>query len=203
MAARPSGFTLVEVLVALAVLAVVLVLAQQGLRLMTGAEESLGPRRQRLSGLQVAMATLERDLMQLASRPVRDGNGRPLPALSLGGSGGALIAFTRSGRDNPMDRTQADLVRIDYRLEGKALLRDLWPVLDRVPGTEPVTVRLLDGVTAARARLRTDDGRWHDRAPLPEVKTGPDELPPLPAAIEVTLEVEGIGGVRRLVPVPR
>ncbi len=197
---RQQGFTLVEVLVALAVVAVVALLAHQMLKLVITGEERLAPRRRQLAALQIAMATIQRDLAQIADRPVRDGFGRPRPALVLGGA--AVLEFTRAGRPNPMDRRQADLVRIGYRLRGRTLVREVWPVLDRVQSSAPIPVPLLDEVTDATARVRTDDGAWHAAVPDRRREAGTTDQPPRPVAIEVTLTIDRVGRVRRLVPVP-
>lgn len=208
--ARAGGFTLVEVMVALAVLAVAATLGHQALRFLTGTEARLEPLRQRFTALETAFAVIDRDLLQLADRPIRDESGQSKPALVFGGGERGLVSFTRSGRDNPMSDPRSDLVRIDYRLDGERLLRDAWPTLDRVPGTAPVTLELLDGVRSARIRLRDDRGQWHEQAPLPPSNPpeasapAPGSAPPArPALIEVRLTVAGLGELHRLIPVPK
>src|SRR3546814_17201668 len=76
-----AGFSLLEVLVALAIFAVVAALAWGGLDTLARARHTLDAERERLGELQLTIAQLERDLRQAVARPVRDGVGAELPAL--------------------------------------------------------------------------------------------------------------------------
>lgn len=200
-----AGFTLPEVLVALMLLGVVLAIGHQGVRFLIATEATTATAVERLARLQVALTLFERDLVQTIDRPIRDGSGRTLAALQVAPGGpAAVLEFTRAGSLIPDgwhgDPRNSDLLRVGYRWEARRLVRDVWPVLDRVPGSRPKSDALLEGVRALRVRVRSDDGSWHLRTPLPEVVGRP---PLVPVAIELAMTVDDIGDVRRLIVLRR
>ena len=68
---RGSGFTLIEVLVALAIFGVLSVVAYMTLGQTLANAELLGERMARLEAIQRTIRYLDSDLMQAAPRPVR------------------------------------------------------------------------------------------------------------------------------------
>ena len=111
--APARGFTLLEVLVAVALFAVAAALAFGGLDALTRARSRLDAGNERLGRLQFAVGLLERDLRSAAARGVRDGYGAPLPAL-LGTR--ERVELTRHGHANALARPRAELERVGYRL---------------------------------------------------------------------------------------
>lgn len=190
---RQQGFTLLEVVVAVALFAVVAALAYGGLDSVLRARGQLEAQADQLARLQFAVGQIERDLRAAAARPVRDGFGRRQPAL-VGTSTG--IELSRHGYANGLDARRAEIERAAYRRMEDRLQRLRWPVLDRAPGTLPEQVELLEGVSDFRLRYFARSGREHDRWPAP----GSSE--PLPVRVEVEIEVEGLGRVHRLLELP-
>src|SRR5690606_22350959 len=78
---RQGGFTLMEMLIAMAVFAVMSMVAYQGLRAVLDADHITREQAQRLADLQVTLSVLERDLAQVVDVRVRDEFGDPLPPL--------------------------------------------------------------------------------------------------------------------------
>ena len=195
-----------ELLVALAIFAVVFSLAHGAIRAALEARERIGAQSARLGGLQRAMAVLERDLSQMIGRPIRDENGEPLPALYAPDNGEYLLEFTRAGWPNPAGARRGNLRRVAYAWEGKELLRLIWPVLDRAPDSRPSRSLLLSGVEGVEIRFLPGDnvwqatwppGSWEGAASLggsPSASGGG-----LPGAVEIILEVAGFGRIRRVV----
>lgn len=195
---RLKGFTLVELLVALAIFAIMGVMAQAGVRALLASQESLASENARLAELQLAWHTLARDIRQMTPRPVRDGRGDRRPALERRPIGGAPIRFTRSGWANPADDRRSTYQRVSYRLDETTLARAYWPRLDRSPGSEPLSVALLDDVTAFELRFLTADNGWQTSWP----PAGADDAARrLPVAVEVTLATESYGAMTRLIQV--
>jgi general secretion pathway protein J len=198
---RQQGFTLIEVLVAMSVFAVLAAFAYGTLSQTLLSAEILNARMDRLQALQRTMRTLTDDLRQLAPRPVRDELGDNLrPALDTGFQSGFAIELTRGGWSNPVVLPRSTLQRVGYRLEDDELVRYYWYSLDRVLGAEPVGVTLLDGVEGIEFRFVMNDG---DMSPQWPPLNRPGELGARlrPRAVEVTLLLAEEGEIRRLIEV--
>lgn len=186
------AFTLLELVVALAVFAVLAVLAYGGLRSVLDAREQTAAGAGRLADLQMAVSLLSQDLQQSAPRTVRGAYGETAGAL-VGGLHG--VELTRAGHANPTGARRATLQRLRWGLEAGDLVRWTWPVLDRTPASLPAERRVLDGVESLRLRYHLD-GRWHDSWP----PAGRADLPAdrLPAAVEFSIELSDWGRVTRV-----
>jgi general secretion pathway protein J len=94
------------------------------------------------------------------------------------------------------------LQRVGYQLEDKSLYRLSWPVLDRVPNTEPHRQKLIDGVESLNISFFDQDMQRHATWPLPP--QGGSAQPPaaLPKGVEVQLEIETLGSLRRVFRAP-
>ncbi|MCZ6887992.1 MAG: type II secretion system minor pseudopilin GspJ, partial [Gammaproteobacteria bacterium] len=141
--AQNRGFTLLEMLVAVAIFAVIGVMSTTLLTQMVQFSNATTDRGERLTELQRAMTILQRDIEQLSYRYIRDELGDPVNELQIGGV--ALIELTRRGWQNPMALRRSQLQRVAYVVEEQTLFRVFWPVLDRAPDTEPISQVLLRG----------------------------------------------------------
>ena len=195
------GFTLLELLVALAIFAVVSTLALTGYTQLQQQSEYAEQRLSRLREVQRAVQTLCQDLEQLEPRPIREPLGDTrLPALQATETPDYRLQLTRAGWSNTAGLPRPTLQRVGYRLdEDDVLWRDHWPVLDRTLVVEPVEQRLMDGVRSVNFRFLTSNRQWVDQWPSPQAGRGDDRA--RPAAIEVVLELEDWGEIRRLVEV--
>ena len=189
-----NGFTLLELLVAIAVFAVLGVMSVGALTSVLRADDGIRAQQQRLAELQFAVGLIERDLSQAVLRPVRDAFGDPVAAVN---ARRGSLSFTRGGRPNPMGLKRSNLERVTYRRQGNALTRTGSPVLDAAPGEEPESTRLLDNVEDLRVRWLTAGGRWLEF--WPPADGGIDTWP---AAAEVRLSFPDRGTITRLIPMP-
>ena len=194
------GFTLLELLVAIAIFAVVSTLALTGYTQLQQQSEYAEQRLNRLREVQRAVQTLCQDLEQLEPRPVRQplGDGQ-MPALQVTDTLEYRLQLTRAGWSNTAGLPRPTLQRVGYRLDENQLWRDHWPVLDRTLVVEPVKQRMLDGVRSITFRFLTANRNWVDRWPAQQVGGRTDRS--RPAAIEVVLELEDWGEIRRLVEI--
>ena len=123
---RQSGFTLLEVLVAIAVFSVVAMVSYTTLDTYLDQRARLTQHYGKLERLQRLFILLERDIQYTLNRMVRDG-GDWLPAM-MSAEGDAFISMTVALPDmeNP---TGIALKRVQWRLEGRELYRAQWDVL--------------------------------------------------------------------------
>ncbi|CAN5156903.1 GspJ family T2SS minor pseudopilin variant XcpW [soil metagenome] len=199
------GFTLLELLVATAIFAVVGVMAFGGFNAVLAQRDRTAEELARLKEVQFAMRLLTLDLYQVAPRPVRDELGnRQQPAVLADERTDYALELSRSGWSNPAALPRPTLQRVAYRLENDTLVREYWPVMDRTLSNEPVVMELLTGVEAIEFRFLgpgLDDGEWQTQWP-------PLDIPPplaalaRPLAIEVTVDLADWGRITRRVETP-
>jgi general secretion pathway protein J len=202
------GFTLVELLVALFIVAIMFALGYGALNQALRDREALTTRQQRLAAVQTTMRVISQDFGQLAIRPVRDRVGDATePTLRGGPRAGELVALTRGGWANPAGIQRPALQRVSYALDDGKLVRAHWRVLDATLAGEPVRRELLDRVRLVQLRYMDEARQWREEWPPPE--TGgtllTDPLAALsirPIAVEVTLELEDWGRLVRIIEVP-
>ena len=195
---RCPGFTLLEVLVAMSIFALVSVVAYSGLRTAVDAKRSSDTADARLAELQRAYAVASRDFRQLAPRGVRSAFGDTEPPLltEVG-----EVRLTRAGRGNPLEFNRSEFVRVGYRLSADGeLVRLVWPALDQPIDASPAEMILVAEVDALGLRFLGDDDRWFET--WPPANAEPEETS-LPQAVELTLELEDYGELRWLFASPR
>lgn len=124
MKQRAYGFTLIEILVAMVIVAVIGVLAYGGLHGLIREREQTATSMQRLRLVQQALAIMTRDFSQLVARPVRDplGGTRLAAFLSTPQNQPPLI-FTRGGWSNPLADVRSTEERVAYQMDNDQLLR--------------------------------------------------------------------------------
>ena len=185
-----QGFTLMEMLVAMAIFAVVGSISATLMSQVLTNEERMGERSERLGEVQRAMSILKRDFMQITDRPVRDMLGDPLPAVAIDSSG--LIEFSRLGWRNPLRSHRAEVQRVAYQIRDGDLQRIYWNVLDRSQDAEPLTQRLLREVEGVEFLALDASGEEHSFWPLQA--TAGAQL----AAVIMRLDCEPFGVVERI-----
>lgn len=198
---RAHGFTLLELLVAMAVFALVSLMAYGGLRTVLQSKQATERQAARIQQLQSAVLMLERDLGQFVARGIRDEYGDAQPALRSADYGTVLLEFTRAGWRNPTAMARSTLQRVGYGIEESSLLRFSWTVLDRAQESSPYRATLLDGVREMRLRYLDAAREWHEQWP-PAAYSANDPWP-VPLALEVVLALEDMGEIRRLLPLPQ
>ncbi len=195
---RPCGFTLIEVLIVLGIFAIIGLIGARIVERVLANNETLSERGGRLLEVQRAMQILQRDLLQLSGRGVRDGLGDPVEPLLIGADG--MIEFTRFGWRNPLGRPRSDLQRVGYVLQDDVLYRAYWMVLDRAPDSEPQLQQMLTGVEQIEFSALDVSGNEHSFWP-PEGDYRNDPSLQL-AAIVLHIDVAPFGVVERVWTVP-
>lgn len=187
---RRGGFTIVEVLIAVAVFAV---LAGAGVLVLTRTLDTravVHERSDRLAELQRMRALLRADLGQAAPRRTRGATGRPAPQPLIGAAqpGDPLLVLARTGVANPDDAARPSMQRVEYRLVEDRLERQASDYLDGArPGARQV---LLRGVRSAAVSFVSRG------VEAPAYAASSDR--PLPDAVRLRLTVDGLGEIDQL-----
>lgn len=195
------GFTLIEVMVALAVFGVMSMIAYSALGNTLSNADYLGSRMDRIQSIQRAMRYLSSDMMQAAPRPIRSEVGDDfLPALVSTLSSDYLLELTRGGWGNPAGLPRGTLQRVAYRLEDDELVRYHWNVVDRTYANEAFSIVLLDDVESLYFRYIDATGELSEV--WPPITTGAAiDLRSRPRAVELILTLADQGEIRRLLEV--
>ncbi len=194
-----QGFTLLELLIASIIFAIMAVMAYGGLDNVLNNSKASQQALQRLKEIQQSVAVLNRDFTQIVKRPVRDEYGNPQPYLIADDTADNLVEFTRGGRVNPAGLLRSSLMRTAYRFDDEKLIRLQWPQLDRTQETGAKESILIDGVENVSLRFLDQKGEWHERwPPLNTGNTGNTAAAVVPAGIEIVLQLEDWGDIRRL-----
>ena len=201
MKRRQQAFTLIEVLVALAVFGVMSVLSYLALGQTLSNADLLTDRMERLQAIQRTVRILSSDLMQVQPRPVRDILGESYePALRTSLAAEFALELTHGGWSNPAGLPRGTLQRSAYRIENGELLRYHWRVLDRTVGNEPIVTVLLDGIENIEFRYLAANGEWTEQWP-PLTVQGPAGLRLRPRAVEFVMTLTDEGEITRLLEV--
>jgi general secretion pathway protein J len=198
---RQAAFTLIEVLVALAIFGVMSALAYAALGSTLDNADYLTERMQRLQSVQRTVRYLSTDLLQAAPRPIRSDIGNSYePALSSTLGGEFALELTHGGWGNPVGLPRGTMQRVAYRIEDDELLRYHWGVLDRTYANEPVVTVLLDDVESLYFRFYSANGEPSEVWP-PQGQQGGQELRLLPRAVEIVLTLPDHGEITRLLEI--
>lgn len=194
---RPGafGFTLIEILVAMVVFAVIGLISSQLLSQTLKSNEILGTRGTQLADIHRAMQILERDTMQLSGRGIRDQYGDALGSLIIGTEG--AIEFTRNGWRNPLGLPRPEVQRVGYLLQDNKLLRAYWPVLDRAQDTEPAYQTLLENVERLEFYALDNNGNEHTYWPQPGLAPDIEVV-----ALIARIDLPTLGVVERIWEIP-
>jgi general secretion pathway protein J len=196
---RVRGFTLVELLVAMAIVAIIGVMALAGLSEAINQQTIARERAARWQKIQFAMRVVVQDIAQLQPRATREEFGEQYqPALLASPNAQFALEFSRGGWANPGGFPRGTVLRVAYNFEDDKLVRFHWPVMDRTLSTPPVRTELLDGVENVEVRFLDSAGEYHlDWPPLQ--MSGQQRLVMRPRAIEFAIELKDFGRVFRLV----
>lgn len=203
---RQRGFTLLEVMIAIGIFALLGIATYQMLDSVLKADEVTRQHEKTLRELTRAFASFDRDLAQTVARTVRDAYGDE--RASLLGEQGAIdgssaLEFTRAGWRNPLGQPRAQLQRVRWRLVGEQLERVYWSVLDQAVDSPPRVQKVLDGVQAIELRYMDERGQWQQQWPPAQGQLTPEQRRRLmPLAVELKIEHRHYGDLTRLYRLP-
>tara|TARA_B110000503_G_scaffold55012_1_gene88294 strand:- start:1600 stop:2232 length:633 start_codon:yes stop_codon:yes gene_type:complete len=198
---KTQGFTLLEVLIALSLFAVLSAMAFGGLNQLLGQHQQLQKKQHRFVNLQSAIQVLERDFSQIEPRSIRDAFGDAQAALKGNSTPEFIYQLTTKTWFNPHHAQGVLLQRIGYQLQGQTLWRSYHSQLDAGIGNTPVRYPLLDQAIGFKVRF-LDDQQWISYWP-PINPQGKPTLKQLPRAIEIQLTTADLGTVTRVLEIPQ
>lgn len=179
-----NGFTLVEMMVALFIFAILSVAGVIMLRSAVDSDEITAENLGQMAEMQRFVSLMEADLSQTLPRPYRDDRSDRMPAFAseTGGPEAAFLKFTRGGQSNINGQARSNLERVEYRLTEGNLERWRYRMTDG--GTIDPPAVLLSSIDALEVRFRDKRGLWSDRWTT-------ERLADLPRAIEIRFEQQG------------
>ncbi len=193
---KQAGFTLIEILIAMAIFALIAVGAAQILTSVTDSNDLSDQRFQSLQELQRAMLIIERDFLQMVPRKTRV-EGEVSDTLVFGGkfafestTGG--LGFVRSGWHNPqLTLRRSTLQSVAYRVQDNQLQRLYSNYVDNAVGFEPKMRVLLKDIESLRfeflEKFSSSKFEWEEAEPVEE----------LPIAVAIIIESRVYGEIRR------
>ena len=195
-----EGFTLLELLVALAIFSLIAVMAYGGLETVLKQQALTEENAESLAALQKTYLVMQRDIEQAVPRAIRDEFGdRQAPLL-----GTTLFQLTRGGWNNPANQPRSTRQRVGYSLEDRQLIRYAWLVLDRAQDSTPTRQPLAADIESMQVRYLDEAGNWQEQWPPLQAGSNPLANPTdFPRAVEMTLEHARFGTLIWLFQLPR
>lgn len=203
---RDRGLSLIELVAAMAIFALVAVMGAQALGGMIRLRQSTAEHSAEAAALDQAVSLLRADLGALVPMLFYP-PGRAAPQSALRFENGVL-ALSAAGRAGPSDAGPG-LQRIEWQLANGRLSRRFWAALTPA-GTAAQQPRMpvLEGVRALHLRSYWDETGWRDGASLLQLPAPPgggdsDQAGPapevysssLPLAVELTLDTRAFGRI--------
>jgi len=194
---KQTGFTLLEILIAIAIFALIsfatFMLFQQSL----STDKQYKKHAESLVALQRCYRLLQSDLSQIIERTIRDEYGEKLPTIQLIDTiDGKSIEFTRAGRSNPFHKPRSNLLRLQYFMRDKQLIRKYWTHLDRSLDTKQSEQIILNNIKTMSWQF-LDANEWISLWPSNSENT----LNNLPKAVQVTITAENNRSFKWLFPI--
>lgn len=125
-----KGFTLIEILLALTIFAILATITSSTLYYSFNARTQVNIQANQLNDLQMAISIIQQDTTQAINRPIRGNEMRLFPAVI---GQGQYFEFTRGGFVNPQSTMKrSTLKRVAFVCSGDKLLHRTWNTLDAI-----------------------------------------------------------------------
>ncbi len=185
------GFTLIELMVAVAIFAVLTLMGWQVFNNLIQVRERTSAKAEQLGAVQETYEQLSRDFSQALARPVMISSAAE-PAFYLSNN---EFHLTRTGVIDPLQLGIAPMERVQYLLQQGKLIRQSYAQVDQSGNLVPNKTELLSNVSDWN--VTTLDKRTSTTWPIdnPSPPTTAGQVPmgnnTLPMAVQITLTVNG------------
>ncbi|AZG71598.1 type II secretion system minor pseudopilin GspJ [Shewanella livingstonensis] len=193
-----SGFTLLEMLIAIAIFAMLGIAANSVLSTVMKNDEVTKEFATRLKSLQQGFGALERDLGQMVARTPRSFEGERNNRFFQAGdnildSETQALVFYRLGWLNPDGMLpRGSLQSVAYVVQNGRLERWYYPYPEPVSGAEPLKSVVIDHVLSIEYSFYMDD-KWQKQV----------DGTVMPKGIAMEIELEGLGKIQRRFLLPK
>lgn len=209
---RQAGLTLLEVLIAAALMALVGLIGAGLLGGVLAGRDSVETRLDRMEGLDRMRTLLRDDIGQVVARPARNEEGAPSRLVFAGDVEGVdpwggltdrrervILAFTRRGWANPgQARPRSSLQYVEYVLADDRLIRRSWDYPDRAPETRARSRVLVEGVDGVELDFLYGLS-WRANA---AAAADPSGATLLPRGVRLRYQLPGLGEIEHVVTTP-
>jgi general secretion pathway protein J len=195
-----KGFTLVEILIALAIFAIIATLTSSIMYYAFSTRARVTEHADRMVSLQLAISLMERDTEQAVERGIRSNDMRLFPPFT---GQQKQVEFTRNGMANPRSmEKRSTLTRVALICQGNQLVRRGWESLDPVNRNKYEEKILLTNLVKCQFNYLNQNlqvlPEWHENAMSLNQKSET-----LPRAIQLILTLKDWGNCNFLFPLPK
>lgn len=204
-ARNQTGMTLIEVLIAITIMAVIAAISYQALTATIGSKEAVEDNIAKVTRIDRAWLLLEADLRNVinhtTTRTFGPGSGETIPSFVVEEGGDYWMTVLRGGHANPLNFPRTELIRVGYRVQEDTLWRDVWYDLASTDVDQAKQQKVVDNVEEVLVRVLPRNatsfsaGPWSDRWPALNAGNANNELP---LAIEVNLKLRDEAEIKRL-----
>ncbi len=190
-----AGFTLIEILFALFIFAILALLMTGALHHILNIEAASDKKAAQLADLQTTLLLFSRDITGAIDRPVVNNVDKTLGFIAAPDS----ATFTHTGLANPFGRlARSTLQRVSWRLRDGQLQRLTWGSPDVVASTQPAVRVMLTGIQALHFRFLDNKNLFYPVWPPP---AGTPQA--LPRGVEISIQSTAWGHIAQFYLLPQ
>lgn len=197
---RVRGLTLIELLVAITIFAVLSGVAYRALTVVLDSRARIEQENRKWRDLALFFARLEQDVAAVAPRPIRDTGNAIAPAFvgkpASTDPNQATLTLTRTALVAEPGSVEPPR-RLGYRLRGGDVELLTWSALDQSPSDVPRVVAVLHAVQQLDLRYLDSRGQWYETWPPPGTPAAPTAVP---TGVQVSLSLASGERITRLLP---
>ena len=194
---RMQGFTLIEVMIAIVIMAMIAIMTNQSLTAAITSSQATQEAVERVAAVDRIWVLFETDTRNIIPGMPSTANSKSIPPVYIDPSDQYRFSLLRAGYANPLHLPRTEVVRVGYRFEDGTIWRDTWVNISDNDERQAKPQKVLEHVEDMFIKALPAQGATFSGGPW--VERWPDSgQPPLPAAIEITLKLEDFGEIKRV-----